>query len=263
MNETFDIPRILELRKLTRSISEKIESELNGYLATLAPLFSPAPILGEYIRGGSKTPVKGAEMAFRDLKSRYQAIAGQKPFSLETDISSPLDIFAATPSLSAVEYAYTVEQEGKSTSITITSPLKWVLSYPEQHPTKLLQMLGGNRNQMKDELSHALLQYLTLSLVLEKRPGLVNILKGLRFNLETKHHEGLGKLPVMIVSCPLNTLLPPDDIIVQNTEISGIPSFEEIINIDDIRELSDPMRQSVISITQDVTPTIYKEIVPG
>ncbi len=263
MNETFDIPRILELRKLTRSISEKIESDLNGYLATLTPLFSPAPILGEYVRGGSKTPVKGAEMAFRDLKSRYKAIAGQKPYSLDTELSSPLDVFGAKPSLTAVEYAYTVEQESKSTSITITSPLRWVLSYPEQHPNKLLEMLGGNRSQMKDELSHALLQYLTLSLVLEKRPGLVNLLKGLRFNLETKHHDGLGELPVLIISCELNTLLPPDDIIIQNTEISGIPSFEEIININDIRELSDPMQQSILSITQEVTPTIYKEIAPA
>lgn len=262
MNETFDIPRILELRKLTRSISEKIETDLNGYLATLAPLLSPAPILGEYIRGGSKMPVKGAEMAYRDLKGRYQAVAAQKPFSLPIELTTPLDIFAATPSLTVVEYPYTATQEGKSASLTVTSPLKWVLSYPDQHPKKLLEMLRGNRNQLKDELSHALLQCLTLSLVLEKRPGLVSILQGLRFDLDTTHYEGLGELPVIIISCPLKTILPPDDIIIQNTEISGIPSFEEIINIDDIRKLSDPLQQSILSITQDVSPAIYREIVP-
>ncbi|MBT2970655.1 MAG: hypothetical protein B6D72_18130 [gamma proteobacterium symbiont of Ctena orbiculata] len=260
MNETFDIPRILELRKLTRSISEKIETDLSDYLATLAPLFSPAPILGEYVRGGSKAPVKGAEIAFRDLKSRYQTIAGQKPFLLERELSSPLDVFAATPTLTAVEYPYTAEQENKSASLTVTSPLKWYLSYPDQHPKKLLEMLGSNRNQLKDELSHALLQCLTLSLVLEKRPGIVNILQGLRFELQTSHHEGLGELPVIMISCPLMTLLPPDDIIIQNTEISGIPSFEEIININDIRELSDPMQQGILSITKEISPSIYREI---
>ncbi|MEW8507074.1 MAG: hypothetical protein AB2598_10230 [Candidatus Thiodiazotropha sp.] len=262
MNETFDIPRILELRKLTRSISEKIESDLSGYLATLAPLFSPAPILGEYVRGGSKAPVKGAEMAFRDLKSRYQTIAGQKPFLLETELASPLDVFAATPSLTAVEYPYTAEQEGRSTSLTVTSPLKWYLSYPDQHPKKLLEMLEGNRNQLQDELSHALLQCLTLSLVLEQRPGLTSILQGLRFDMQKIHYDGLGELPVVMISCPLETLLPGDEIIIQNTEISGIPSFEEIININDIRELTDPMQQSILAITNEVSPSIYREIAP-
>lgn len=261
MNETFDIPRILELRKLTRSISDKIETDLKGYLSTLAPLFSPAPILGEYIRGSSKAPVKGAEMAFRDLKSRYQAIAGQKPFSLPVDLTPPLDVFSVTPSLTEVAYPYTANQGDKSAPLTVTSPLKWVFSYPDLDPKRLLEMLQGNRNQLQDELSHALLQCLTLNLVLEKRSGIVNILQGLRFNLKTIQHEGLGELPVIIISCPLTTLLPPDDIIIQNTEISGIPSFEEIINTDDIRELSDPLQQSILTITKEVSPTVHAEIV--
>jgi hypothetical protein len=261
MNETFDIPRILELRKLTRAISEKIETDLKGYLSTLAPLFSPAPILGEYIRGGSKAPIKGTEMAFRELKSRYQTIAGQPPFSLPTDLKSPLDIFAATPSLTEVEYPYIANQGGRSTSVTVTSPLKWVLSYPELDPKRLLDMLRGNRNQSQDELSHALLQCLTLQQVLEKRPGIVNILQGLRFNLDTIRHDGLGELPLICISCPLRTLLPPDDIIIQNTEISGIPSFEEIININDIRGLSDPLQLDILTITKEVAPTVHEEIV--
>lgn len=260
MTETFDIPRILELRKLTRSISEKIETDLKDYLSTLAPLFSPVPILGEHIRGGSKAPIKGAEKAFRDLKGRFQSIAGQKPFSLATEISSPLDVFAATPSLTAVEYPYTATQENKSASLTVTSPLKWVLSYPDISPKRILELLDGNRSQLKDELSHTLLQSLTLGLVLENRPGIVTLLQGLRFHLETIHMEGLGDLPVILVSCPLSTILPPDDIIIQNTEISGIPSFEEIINITDIQALSDPLKQSILSITQEISPNIFREI---
>jgi hypothetical protein len=262
MNETFDIPRILELRKLTRAISEKIESDLNGYLSTLGPLFSPMPILGEYIRGGSKAPIKGAEKAFRELKKRFQTIASQKPFSLPIELASPLDIFAATPVLTAVEYPYTANQGDKSASLTVTSPLKWVLTYPDLEPKRLLELLQGNRNQLKDELAHALLQCLTLKLVLEKRPALVSLLQGLRFSIETTHHDGLGELPVIIISCPMRTLLPPDEIIIQSTEISGIPSFEEIINIEDIRDLSDPLQLSILSITQEVSPSVHDEVTP-
>ena len=261
MTESFDIPRLIELRKLTRSVSEVIETRLKAYLSTLAPLFSPLPILGEHIRGGSKSPVKGAEKNYQDLKNRYQTIARQKPFSLDTDLSSPLDVFAATPTLTPVEYPYTAVKDGKSAELTVTSPLKWVLSYPEMTPKKLQELLQSNRNQIRDELSHSLLQCLTLSLVLEKRPGLMNILNDLRFQLETTHLESLGELPVILISCPVSTRLPADDVIIQNTEISGIPSFEEIINIDDIRNMSDPLRQNMLSITREVTPDIYQEVI--
>jgi hypothetical protein len=260
MTDSFDIPRLIELRKLTRSVSEWIETQLKAYLSTLAPLFSPMPILGEHIRGGAKSSIKGTEKSFHELKNHFLSIAKQKPFSLETELSTPLDIFAATPALTPVTYPYRAEQDGKSAELTVTSPLKWVLCYPEMTPKRILKLLQGNRNQVRDELSHTLLQCLTLHLVLEKRPGLKTILNDLRFKLQTTHIEGLGELPLILVSCPISTRLPTDDVIIQNTEISGIPSFEEIVNIDDLRTMSDPLRETMLSITQEVTPDIYREI---
>jgi hypothetical protein len=261
MTDSFDIPRLIELRKLTRSVSERIETQLKTYLSTLAPLFSPKPILGEYIRGGSKSSVKGAEKHFQELKSRYLAIARQKPFSLEPEISQPLDIFSATPALTPVTYPYRAEHGGKSADLTITSPLKWILSYPDMTPDQIFELLQGNRNQIRDELAHTLLQCLTLNLVLDKKVGLKGILNDLRFQLETTQVEGLGDLPVILISCPVSTERPPDEVIIQNTEISGIPSFEEIININDIRIMSDPLRHNLLGITQEVTPGIYQEII--
>jgi hypothetical protein len=260
MTDSFDIPKLIELRKLTRSVSEWTETQLKTYLSTLAPLFSPMPILGEHIRGGAKSSVKDSEKNFQELKKRYLSIARQKPFSMEAELTTPLDIFAATPTLTPVTYPYRAEQDGKSAELTVTSPLKWVLSYPEMTPKKILKLLQGNRNQVRDELSHTLLQYLTLYFVLERRPGLKTILNDLRFKLQTTHMEGLGELPVILVSCPISTQLPTADVIIQNTEISGIPSFEEIINIDDLRTMSDPLRETMLSITQEVTPDIYREI---
>jgi hypothetical protein len=259
MNDSFNIPRLIELRKLTQAVSEKIETQLKNYLLALAPLFSPIPILGEHIRGGSKSPIKGAEKNYQELKNHFQAIMRQQPFSLDMELSSPLDVFAATPALTPVEYSYTASNHGKLAELTVTSPLKWVVSYPGITPKKLLELLQGNRNQVREELSHALLQCLTLNLVVEKRPGLMSILNDLRFQLETTHLDGLGELPILMISCPVSTLLPSDDVIIQNTEISGIPSFEEIINIEDIRNMSDPLQQSLLSIAQEVTPGILTE----
>jgi hypothetical protein len=260
MTDSFDIPRLIELRKLTRSVSERIETQLKSYLSTLAPLFSPQPILGEYIRGGSKSSVKGAEKRFQELKKHYSAISRQKPFSLDSEISPPLDIFAATPALTPVTYAYSAENAGKTSDLTVTSPLKWILSYPGMAPNQITELLKGNRNQIQDELAHTLLQCLTLSLILEKQTGLRTLLKDLRFELETTHVDALGDLPVLLISCPISTELPSDDVIIQNTEISGIPSFEEVIKIDDIKVMSDPLKETLLEITQQVTPEIYQEI---
>jgi hypothetical protein len=260
MTQTFDIPRLIELRKLTRSISDNLQSQLKTYLSTLAPLFSPLPLLGEHARGGPKSLVKGAEKNFQELRSHYHAIIRQAPFSLDTELRSPLDVFAATPALTPVEYTYTADPDGRATQLQVTSPLKWVLSYPETQPKKLLELLKGNRNQVREELSHALLQCMTLNLVLDKQPGLSALLGDLRFSIETTQVDGLGSLPVILVSCPIATLLPPDEIIVQSTEISGIPSFEEVIDIEDIRTLSDPLRERILDITRETSPAIQQEI---
>jgi hypothetical protein len=260
MTDSFEISKLIELRKLTRAVSEQIESQLRTYLSTLAPLFSPHPILGEYIRGVSKSSVRGAEKSFQELKSRFMALTRQKPFLLETEIVPPLDIFSATPALTPVTYAYHAEDGEKSAELTVTSPMKWILSYPNMAPNQIFKLLQGNKNQIRDELAHILLQCLTLNLVLEKKAGLKEILNDLRFKLETTHQEGLGDLPVILISAPVATQLPADDVIIQNTEISGIPSFEEIIRTDDIRNMSDPLREILLDITLKTTPEIHQEI---
>ncbi|MCB1867712.1 MAG: hypothetical protein KDI43_04070 [Gammaproteobacteria bacterium] len=260
MNDTFDIPRLLELRKLTRSLSEQLESELKRHLATLAPLFSPLPIFGDHVRGGSKVPIRGAEKNFEELRNRFRKISTAKPFVLSGDIEAPVDLFSATPLLTPVKYPYQAKDDGKITEVTVTSPLKWVLSYPDAGPSAVRALLEGNRNQVKEELRHCLLQNLALELILEKQTGLLEILKGLRFAVDSTRIGALGDLPVIQVSCPISTLLPPDAIIIQNTEISGVPSFEEVIDVEDIRSMQDPFRQAILVITERESPGIFREV---
>jgi len=260
MNETFDIPRLLELRKLTRFLSEQLESELKRHLATLAPLFSPLPIFGDHVRGGSRTPIKGAEKAFQELRRRYGKVAADKPFALSGDIEAPIDLFSATPLITAVQYPYQAKDEDKTTAVTVTSPLKWVLSYPDAGPRVVRDLLVENRNRVKDDLRHCLLQNIALELILEKQTGLLNILTGLRFSIETIQIASLGNLPIIQISCPISTLLPPDSIIIQNTEISGVPSFEEVIDIEDIRKMQDPFKQTILAITKQQSPGVFQEI---
>lgn len=256
-----DIQRLLDLRRVTQAISRSFETSLNAHLSTLAPLFSPLPLFGEYVRGGVRSSGPEAEKAYSELRARYQRIVTQPPFSLNTSLNGQLDLFAATPALTPIEYTYSTHADGdEAPSIRITSPLKWALSYPGTEPKRLRALMAGDRSQAKEELSHALLQCLALSILVERRPGLVKLFEALRYPLSSVTLEGLGSLPILMISASIDTRLPDDDIVIQNTRLSGIPSFEEIVEVDDIRGLSDPLRVTLLEITRTESPALYHEI---
>jgi hypothetical protein len=251
-----DIQQLLDLRKITQAISRRFEDDLKAHLATLAPLFSPLSLFGEYVRGGSKTPGLQSEKAYRELNARFKALTEQKPFVLNASLTAPLGLFAATPVLTPLEYAYTAHAGDVSHQIRVSSPMKWTLSYPEATPKRLRELLAGDPGQMEGELVHALLQSLAMAVLHDHRPGLARLFQDLRFPLQIRQLEGLGSLPVLTLSAPLETHLPEDEIIIQNTQLTGIPSFEEVIDMADIRNLSDPVREERIDIARAQSPSL-------
>jgi len=260
MQQSMDIQRLLDLRKITQAISRKFASDLKSHLATLAPLFSPLPLFGEYVRGGVKSSGLQAEKAYRELKNRFQSIAQQRPFALDTTLASQLDLFAATPVLSPLEYTYTARGEQGTHEITVTSPLKWVLSYPDTEPKRLRELLADDRKLVKEELAHALLQCLAMEILLEQRPGLVRLFHDLRYQIQSEPLGGMGSLPVLTISSPITTRRPSDEIMIQNTQLTGIPSFEEVIEVEQIRRLEDPVRRELLAITQSTSPAVHREL---
>lgn len=260
MNQVMDIQRLLDLRKITQAFSRKFEAELKAHLSTLAPLFSPLQLFGDYVRGGARSSGPQAEKAYRELLARFHAVAGEQPYCLKVTLASQLDLFAATPVLTPIAYTHTAYEGETAHPITVTRPLKWALSYPDADPARLKALAASERSQVENELSHALLQSLALSVLLEQRPGLGRLFESLRCPLRTERLDGLGALPVLSLSCPLESRLPDDGIIIQNTQLSGIPSFEEIIDVEDILRMPDPVRQELLAITQSQSPAIYGEI---
>jgi len=261
MDADFDISRLLQLRKLTRAVSTLVESDLRDYLKTLAPLFSPYGVFGNYIRGGQKGSVKGAEKAFKKLRGKFQAVARQQPFSLPGDLEPPLDIFSASPIITPVEYVHRADNgNGETVAVNITSPLRWVVSYPDITPSQISKLLGDNRNRSGDSLHHALLQTLALETILELKPGLTRVFEGLRYRIAPTALDLLSPLQVIHISCPLSTQLPPDSVIIQNTEISGIASFEEVIDMEQIEHMDDPFKQKIMAIVEAETPELISGI---
>ncbi len=255
-----DIRHLLDLRKITQAISHRYEADLRGHLATLAPAFSPLSLFGEYVRGGDKAAALQSEKAYRELCSRYQAVASEKPFSLDSRLSAPLDLFAVTPVLSPLEYTHTAQNGEERHAIRITCPLTWTLSYPEAEPRRIKALSEGDRNRDESELSHALLQALALAVLVEERKGLGRLFQDLRFPLVLRQLDGLGSLPVLTVSAPLQTHLPSDEIIIQNTQLTGIPSFEEIVDTAAAQRLSDPIRKQLLDTSRTISQTVYDNL---
>lgn len=261
MEQGFDIPRLLVLRKLTKAVSEHFEQQLTGHLSNLAPLLNPRALLGDHIRGTAKGAVKDADKVYQELRKLYQPIATSKPFSLPADLGSPLDIYGAQPAITPSEYHYTAQTgDGGTKEITVTAPLKWVLSYKGLGPRRLRELIATQASGGDAELLGCVLHYLVMHVIGSRETGLRPLLQALRYPLSSGRADEFGSLPLTYVSCAVSTMRPPDDIIVQSTEISGTSSFEEVVNLQDIAELADPLKTRLVEIVAAQDEKLLAEI---
>jgi hypothetical protein len=84
--------------------------------------------------------------------------------------------------------------------------------------------------------------------VFSKRQDVTKLLGALRYSVASEPSAEFGKLPLIYLTCPIKTILPPDDLIIQSTELSGRPVFEEVINLDDINRLTNPYKEHLLEL---------------
>ncbi|MBW1729717.1 MAG: hypothetical protein JRH08_16895 [Deltaproteobacteria bacterium] len=242
--KSLDNQEFLKLRGATEKISEALARRLNKHLNVLRPLFIPRRLLGTFVKSGTPEEVAGSDKAFAELQERYAAIA-QKPFGLPTKLQAPL---APIPNqLEAVPFQYPLRfADSQDKYVTITSPCRWVLSYhTECSLPRLKAMLDGSEARQQEEMKQSLIHHLCMVIFLDRFPALAELIEDLRYKVETTVLEDLGGLPVVTLRAPVDTFLPPDDFILQVTQLSGIPAFQEIINLETVNNLADPLRDSL------------------
>lgn len=249
MQERYDINQLLVLRRLTRAVSDLLRGQLKEHLSTLAPLLRPKTVLGSYIQSAVKEMPKGADAAFKELQSLYETIAPSNPYNLSKELTSPIEILNATLEFTPLEYIHAARTEQESTTITVTSPLTWVLNYSGFAPGRLRELLK-DRNRSGDELREFVLHHLVLHVLMTKQTGVTKILDALYFRVSSNRSPEFGDLPLTYITSCVSTIRPPDDVLIQSTEISGMNVFEEIINVDDIVKMHDPLRNRLIEIVK-------------
>lgn len=243
---------LLKLRRLTRSLADSLQSQMTEYLATLTPLFRPKAVLGDYVQGvGGKEAPKRADKAFQELQSLWASFAGSRGLGIERSLNPPLELAGTGLEFSPMDYEYHATHGQDSKSLTVRSPLKWILSYSGFGPGRLAELVS-QRGRHAEELQRFALHYLALHVVVAHQPGLSKILEELHFPITTERPDRLGGLPVTMISCAVSTRRPSDDVIVQSAELTGMNAFEEVIVVRDIERLDNPLQRRLLDAVRAV-----------
>jgi hypothetical protein len=249
MNEPFSIERVQTLRRLTRAVADVLGERVTAYLSTLTPLFRPRRVLGEHIRGAEKEPMKGADRAFREMQALFDSVARAQPFTLAREIKSPLEISSVALTIDPVEYRHEVRMGAETRVVTVRCPLAWTVSYSGYGPRVLIDLLA-HRTGANEDLYEWLVHQLVLHAVVGNQPGLTEILGRLHFPMSVTNEPATGTLPITRIASPISTIRPPDDVIMKSVELSGMDAFEEVINVDDIGRMDDPLKDRLIEIAR-------------
>jgi hypothetical protein len=235
-------------RRLTRAVAEFVRGQLKDFLAVLGPLLRPRAVFGEHVQGSAKESVRGADTAFRELQAVYEAVAASRPFNLPRELKPPLEAGTSVVEFTPLEYTHAAKAGGESKTVTITSPLKWVLSYAGFGPRRLRELMGTTPTG--NEIQQAVLQTLILHVVLQRQTGVVRILEALRLPVTAGRLPGFGEVPFALITSAVPTVRPPDEVIIENTEISGADVFEEVVDPEEISRLRDPLREKLLELVR-------------
>ena len=243
-DDNLTLAQLVPLRKTTRAVADLLRGQLKDYLVALTPLLRPKAFLGEFVAGGGKEAVSGAERAFQEVQAIYQRVTSARPFLISRDIATPLEIAYSPIDLNSYEYSHPAAAESGTKTVSVTSPLKWVLSYPGCSVAGLRELVS-QKSPSEDTLYNFAVHYSVLFFISQRSAAFSKILKGLRFPIASVTLPEFGQLPLVVAASEVTSRRPSDQLIVDSTEISGVNSFEEVIDLQALASLQDPLRSQV------------------
>jgi len=248
------IQSLLVLRKLTRAIAETARTQMLEYLTVLAPLLRPKVVLGDYLHGGAKEVAPKADKAFKELQALYASVAATRPFNLAPELSPPLNITGVGLDITPVDYPHVIGSGPDARTIMVRSPLTWVLSYSGFGPARLPDLLTKHR--VGDDVQQFVLSHLLLRVVIGNSPGLAPMCAALHFPLTVSTAAASGSLPLTRIGLAVSTSLPSDDVILESAALTGMDAFEEVVNVDDIKALGDPLQDRLLTLAREHAPNL-------
>ena len=241
---TLTFEQLAKLREQTEAVEGFLKNRLQGHLETLRPLFAPRRLLGKYV--DRKEDVSGSEKALAQLREKFAEVCGA-PFSLTKELDEDtLARIDGRPELYPWEYTYEAKGEGEPRALTITSPVRWVLTYGSSYTlSQLRQAVAGKPERRSNEMRQFLVNALVMQLFLARYPGIANLLSDLRYQVNVEKCPGLGALPFVTLRAWLPSFRPADNLVLMATRFSGVSNFVELIDVEAVNALEDPLKPRI------------------
>jgi len=240
---------LVHLRAKTQKVTKWLRSELDDRLETLRPLLSPKRLLGDQIRGTQPMQAKDAEKIFEKLKAAYAGIAGE-PLRLPGQLESPMEPIPNQLALYPWEYTHELSPGGDTHALTIRSPVSWVLMHAAPIGlSEARQMFSGAANRSDVNLKKFATHALVMNAIFDRNPGLSRLLGALRVCVDRATSPTTGKVPFVRLTAAVPSFRPADGVIQNATSLSGVAIFEELVDLDAVSGLEDPVRTKISGLT--------------
>jgi hypothetical protein len=241
---SLSIDELTDLRAKTEAVSQFLRRRLEAHLAAMRVAFAPRWVLGKHVRSGSREDLVGSDAAFEQLKQRYGAYRG-RPLLLPRELEDGPVAVEGVLVLSPWEYTLSLGDK----AVKMTSPVRWVTNYRSGYDFgSLREAIAAKQALRPEDAKGFALGALTLVMLLEKTPGLAQLLTDLRYEVEVAPHEELGGLPLVTISAGLPSFKPADDVILSATRFSGVSEFIELIDLAALDRLEDPFVQGIRAV---------------
>jgi hypothetical protein len=236
-----------ELRRKTEAISKFLQDQLLTHLETLRPILSPERLFGKYAGSvGSKGESPLADRALSQLQQGYRPFSAP-PFDLPSEFDQYwLTLVGNRVTLHPWDYMYQARTERESRPIGMTSPVRWVVSFASAYTlSHVRQALAGKGERRAEHVRQFVVNALVTQLMITHTPGLAPLFADLRYELHTDSSPDLPKLPLTTITSGLPSFRPSDDLILAATNFSGVPAFIELIDVDALPGLQDPLKARI------------------
>ena len=87
-----------------------------------------------------------------------------------------------------------------------------------------------------------------MSELFAKLPAMKELFESLRYKIEVRKSPHLGELPLVTISAPFRTFRPADSLVVMAAGLSGGQSFTEVLDVESVRNLEDPLRDEAVEL---------------
>lgn len=239
-----DLEQMGHLRDASQQIMQFLNTRVSNYLATITPLFAPRKILGEFMESAYRERVPGADKNFAEIEKHYKGIA-RETFGMPSKLGTPLANIKNQLEVYHWEYLHQLDGDSSQT-VRISSPVKWVMAYASGYTLSdlLEQRVQGEKPESGD-VKQLMLNSLTMWRLIEQSPGIVQMLKDLRFSVSIESTPASGELPYVVLTSDVPAFRPQDDLIRTVTQLSGKQVFEELIDVDAIADMPDPFTEKL------------------